>query len=214
MLALWNEVRLGMAYLSLVKDPSQTDKIFDVSEIALQQKDQRSIQLVIDKVMADPEFRKCFEERYIMKDPCLEELSLLPEGTLGKEYANHMKRNNLSVDFYRWMEPTDPIHYLSLRLRQTHDIWHTVTGFDVSVPGELGLQAFSFGQMLDGLAISIISGGLLHLLRYEPHLMEKSMELIFKGYEMGKTAQFFPSIRWENYWSRPLKELRADLLVN
>jgi ubiquinone biosynthesis protein Coq4 len=38
----------------------------------------------------------------------------------------------------------DDTSYLLLRLRQTHDLWHVVTGFSTNVPGELGLKAFVY----------------------------------------------------------------------
>ena len=36
--------------------------------------------------------------------------------------------------------------YVELRLSQTHDLWHVITGFDTMVAGEIGLQAFHLTQ--------------------------------------------------------------------
>ena len=36
--------------------------------------------------------------------------------------------------------------YVRAHLRETHDVWHPVTGFDTDVAGELGLQAFYLAQ--------------------------------------------------------------------
>jgi ubiquinone biosynthesis protein COQ4 len=44
---------------------------------------------------------------------------------------------------YRKIEVKDDLSCIMLRLRQSHDIWHTVTGMSTDATGEIGLQAFS-----------------------------------------------------------------------
>ncbi len=45
--------------------------------------------------------------------------------------------------------------YGELRLSQTHDLWHVVTGFDTTVVGEIGLQAFHLTQFPYPLASAL-----------------------------------------------------------
>ena len=45
--------------------------------------------------------------------------------------------------------PPDPrAAYLAQRMRQTHDIWHVLTGYATDVAGEVQLQAFTLADEL------------------------------------------------------------------
>ena len=37
--------------------------------------------------------------------------------------------------------------YVIQRLRQTHDLWHVVTGYDTDPASEVALQAFTYAQL-------------------------------------------------------------------
>ena len=76
-----------------------------------------------------------------------EELGQLPEGTLGYEYARHMKKHNphpleISLDLIEAAK-TNPFAW---RYIATHDIFHVLLGFDTSYAGEIGVLGFSIGQ--------------------------------------------------------------------
>ena len=62
----------------------------------------------------------------------------------------------------------DDASYILLRLRQTHDIWHLITGFGTDVAGELGLKAFELAQTRRPMALVLLTFGLLKALIKTP----------------------------------------------
>jgi ubiquinone biosynthesis protein Coq4 len=81
-------------------------------------------------------------QRYLAASPCLETLLKLPEDSLGYHYATHLISLNFETNFYRSIQVNSDTDYLLLRLRQTHDIWHIVTGFGVDVHGRIATESF------------------------------------------------------------------------
>jgi ubiquinone biosynthesis protein Coq4 len=124
-----------------------------------------------------------------------------------------MLDNNLSVDFFPTIKIEKPIDYLALRIRQTHDMWHILTGFDTSVEGEVGLQAFMLAQTKSPLAALIISAGSLHVLTTYPENLSKLYDCIQRGWGLGKSAKFLLGFKLEQMWSEDLQKLRRDFAL-
>lgn len=64
----------------------------------------------------------------------------MPDGSLGRTYAEQLQRLNLTPE--RLIDPrpiTTPAESLTHRMRETHYIVHGRTGFGIDGPGELGL---------------------------------------------------------------------------
>ena len=49
-------------------------------------------------------------------------------------------------NLYAEMTAESDAEYVELRLSQTHEPWQIVTGFDTSLVGKIGLQAFHLPQ--------------------------------------------------------------------
>lgn len=137
-------------------------------------------------------------------------LRALPEGTLGREYVRFLDDNGLDGDFFQ-APPDVPaeVAYLSQRLRQSHDVWHPVTGYGPSVRDELALQAFTWAQLGLPHAKLVVVGGLLRFGLGDRGLLGHVLE----GYRRGKRARAFAPVHWESRWERPLAEVRAELGV-
>lgn len=197
-------------FISIIKDPGQTESVFDIVE---GMRNTEASKLAVEYVKSQPEVAQIVEERYLSPTPNLDELMQLPQGSLGYEYAAALKAAGFDPDFYRKIEVTDDLSYIMLRVRQSHDIWHTITGFSTDVPGELGLQAFSLAQTHLPLPIILIAGGLLKSLLKSPSELEKLLDRIAVGYRMGRKAKPFLGQKWEENWEKPVSEWRAELGV-
>jgi ubiquinone biosynthesis protein COQ4 len=104
------------------------------------------MQELTKKANLDADSLRLISERKLLKNIELHELQKLPAGTLGRVYADHMIALNLSPEFYEVLQIDNDDSYIMMRMRQTHDLWHMITGFDTSIPGELGLQGFMMSQ--------------------------------------------------------------------
>ena len=166
----------------------------------------------ITYLKSHPEIAQLFEEQYIAPTPNLEALLKLPEDSLGFAYASHMRAAKLDPEFYRKVELIDDWNYLALRIRQTHDIWHTVTGFSTDSPGEIGLQAFTFAQNRSPLAVMLIAAVTLNLIKMNSDL-NLLVRVIQQGYNLGYQAKPFLAQKWEEAWEKPLADWRSELNV-
>src|SRR5690242_8484573 len=82
-------------------------------------------------------------------------LAKLPEGSLGRTYLAFVEREKISADGIRaaasrgmtsWDALPAPLDFVHARMRDTHDLWHAVTGYSGDVLGESALLAFIFAQ--------------------------------------------------------------------
>ena len=142
----------------------------------------------------------------------LEKLSQLPEGTLGYEYAQHMKQNNIqplkiSPDLKEEAE-RDPF---ALRYTITHDIFHILLGFDTSYAGEMGVFGFTVGQNYSKMLKIVEPLVLLLFCVIRPHQIKQIWESDRTGKALGKQAKCLLTYRFESNWSRPIDDIRAEL---
>jgi ubiquinone biosynthesis protein Coq4 len=78
--------------------------------------------------------------------------------------------------------------YVELRLSQTHDLWHVITGFDPTVAGEIGLQAFHLTQFPYPLGAALKAQALLSITLGAPELLPELVQAIRIGLQMGQEA--------------------------
>jgi ubiquinone biosynthesis protein Coq4 len=120
-----------------------------------------------------------------------------------------MRAHNLRPDFYEEQTPRHRMHYLRMRLRQTHDIWHVLTGFGTDEFGEVGLQGFYFAQFTNGQSALIGAGAMLKsLLRGRFGDLEKHVDAFCQGYCAGKRAESLLAVKWEELWGERLEDVR------
>lgn len=98
-----------------------------------------------------------------------------------------------------------------MRYAVTHDIFHVLLEFDTSYAGEIGVLAFTAEQNYSPLLkVSLTLAKVLY-----PILAAWQLREIFanlrKGQELAKKAKFLLGVRFEEYWERPLSEVKASL---
>ncbi|MCA9693169.1 MAG: hypothetical protein KC636_26470 [Myxococcales bacterium] len=142
-------------------------------------------------------------------------LRQLPQATLGRAYVDHLERNNLELYTTQTSDEfiDDPdVRYLIHRYRQAHDVWHVLLGLGVRGHEEVLVHAFTYGHLRIPISAMIITlGGIKHL------VLERRWQALRRGlwenYTVGRDAAPLLSIHWEQQWTRPLAELRAQLRV-
>ena len=142
----------------------------------------------------------------------LEELSRLPEGTLGYEYAQHMKRNNIhplviSSDLIEAAKANP----FALKFTATHDIFHILLGFDTSYAGEVGVLGFMVGQGYSTFLQAyepVVKHFYPFILRSQAQQIRANLD---RGKALGEKAKCLLTYRFEDNWSRPIEDIRAEL---
>lgn len=190
----------------LLADPDQTREVF-VLAIALNAKklpellarfvgDDRGLELLLQDANIDG------------KSVDFSALRALGAHTLGGAYARFLDDNGLDPDLFQ-APPGLPraAAYLAKRLRQSHDLWHVLTGHAPDVAGEVALQAFTFAQTRMPSAALIAIAGVLRWSIVRPSLVLEA----WRAYRRGARAAFLAPVRWEQHWERPLVEVRREL---
>jgi ubiquinone biosynthesis protein COQ4 len=136
-------------------------------------------------------------------------LRALPAGTLGREYARFLDDNGITPDDFETLPDIgdDRAAYVMLRMRQTHDLWHVLTGYTPDVRGEVLLQMFTYAQTSAPSSLIIALFGTARWAFQWPQQTKAMRE----AFARGKRTGFLPTFRWEAHWTTPVAELRLLL---
>lgn len=210
-----NPFRFLLAVWRLVRDPTDTDAAAVVEiGFAFSRLGRRFARWeeVVATLRSDPRTEPALRERRPAEaiDPA--RLDRLPEGSLGRVFADHCRARHLDPNLVR-VPATDEVTWLIGHLYQTHDVWHVVTGWGNDEIGEYGLGAFYLAQ----LGAPPFFGFLMALALVSTILRRRSlaefMQAVVAGYEMGRSAEPLFGIDWEAYWDVPLVAVRERLGV-
>jgi len=163
---------------------------------------------VVARLKADPRTAQSIRERRPFGPIVLAELEQLPEGTLGRVFADHCRLRNLDPNLVH-IPPTGEVGWTTNHIFQTHDIWHVVTGWGNDLTGEFGLGGFYTAQLqappFFGYMLSL---GLLNLVVRRGDL-DHMLEAVVTGWQAGRRAQPLFGTNWAELWSLPIEEVRA-----
>jgi ubiquinone biosynthesis protein COQ4 len=201
-------LRGAHSFVKLVQDPGKLGQVFTLS-------DKTASREVLERLArefgASERGKRALAECHRLPPLDLAALARLPEGTLGREFADHMRINGLDPAAIPTLNARDSVEFVRAHLYETHDIWHVVVGFATDVTGELGLQGFYLSQFSSPLPPVILAAGLLNTAFYAIHEFDSRMRAIVTGWTMGKKAQPLFGVRWDQLWETPLAQVREDL---
>ncbi len=201
--------RAARALRKLLRDPYDTEQVFVLSTNL----NVGSIRRNMPRFYASTEGQRlfhgdlCIDTRHVDLDALAE----LPDGTLGREYVRFLRDRGLSPDIFQAPENVaDPrASYVMKRIRQTHDLWHLLTGHATNPAGEIALQAFTYGQLGAPSSLMIALFGTMRHLSGRRTLPRD----VLAAYRAGRRAAPLAAFVWEDHWATPLPELRRLLGV-
>ncbi len=204
------------AMRALIDDPDDTAQVFRI----IRALSGNSFERLFQRVLTDPVGSRILGERRDIL-PVLQDrdrLRQLPEGTLGREYARFLDQEGISAEglveasdgFDDSVFLDDRAELLSRRLRDIHDLWHVVTGYQRDLFGEVALLAFTYAQIRNGGIGFIV---LIAMLKEWREGYRDGLALSRGAYFRGRRAGFFAAADWEALLERPLAEVRRELGV-
>lgn len=196
------------AGLGLALNPKDTQQVFYLASAV----DRRKLPLIAARLENDAGGQALLQEQAAIDTTSVDfdALRALPDDTLGGAYVRALDSQGLSPDLFK-RPPGLPINlaYTEQRVRQTHDVWHVLTGMGTDIAGEVGLQAFIHAQLQQNFSMFIIWFGLaFYGLRYP-----RMWKWVKNGRRAGEQADFLLGVRWEDWWSTPLSEVRAKFNI-
>ena len=145
-----------------------------------------------------------------------EALRALPQGTVGRAYVDFVERAGItpegiieaSIEGSRIQEQLDDdMRWTGDRMRDTHDLWHVVTGYGTDLVGEAAVLAFSYAQTQNpGIGLIVLLG------------MKKGdrsvRRTLVQAYRRGRRAAWLPAVAWESLLDRQLEDVRSELRID
>jgi len=203
------------ALKALVANPQDTPKVFDVIRALGGPSLERGLR----------RFRITDFGNQVLKDDIdiLETLQnrsmlgALPNGSFGSTYYHFTRREALAaeglVDASAVEAETFSHPHLvryATRLRDTHDLWHTLTGYGRDELGEACLLAFTYAQTRNrGIFLIAIVGGFKLRQAMGPGVFRA----LVRAYRDGRQAAWLPAIHFESLLSKPITDVRTQLRI-
>ncbi len=203
MLERWRRALRALA--TVMQDPDRTDQVLVFSTYA----NAGSMSRRLHRFYDNPLGQRLFAEHRTIdsKTVDLDALAALPEGTLGRAYATFLRSRGLTPEVF----DAPPEHvsdpkaaYVIQRMRQTHDLWHVVTGHETDPAGEIALQAFTFGQIGAPSTLVLSAAGTLNFRRERPGLPRA----VIAAFQAGRAARPLVVFPWEDHWATPLVDVQ------
>ncbi len=177
----------------------------------------------IEKLKEDPDSARMLEERYMGPEYNLDDLIKLPKNSLGYTYAKLMKTMGFEPHFYRSRDrPSldDLSDYVTMRVRKTHDLYHTISGFNMYI-GEVGVIALNVTQyaypafmLIDLIAVAAACfPGLAKIPESEKIQSSLVFDTLSKGLEMGREAKSLFPVKFEEMIEMPIEDVRKELKI-
>jgi len=168
---------------------------------------------VTDHLRRDPRTAEALRARKPFGPIRLEELAVLPAGTLGRIFADHCRERGIDPNLIQ-VPPTDEIGWMLNHLYQTHDIWHVVTGWGNDLAGEFGLGGFYAAQ----LGNPAFFGYMLALACLNVIGRRADLGPVFDGFSAGyrngkRTPPLFGA-DWAGLWSVPIRDVRSHFEID
>lgn len=212
----------------ILEDPNDTRHVFTLFESMIGPIEVRHVGYFLES----PEGRALFAKQppVVQALTDRERLRKMPEGSLGRAYLAFVESEGISADGLveasregRITEHvTSPeLAFLREYMRDTHDLWHTLTGYRGDIVGELSLLAFGFAQMGNlGVGFLVVTGLLMSGLAGRPGAkglvdprVYQNRDVVIGGFLRGLRARWVPTTDWLALLERPLAEVRRELAV-
>jgi ubiquinone biosynthesis protein COQ4 len=172
--------------------------------------DRQSLYLTVEHLARYPHSQIALANRQPLGSIDFAALHQLPTDTLGYQYANYMSSNQLQQ--LETKLATDEYEFIDIHLRETHDLWHVVTGSSIDMLGEIQLQGFCIAQLQRSrFWMALLTKNLLKSLIYDIEVADRYMMALTTGWMMGKSAQPLFGVDWITLWETPLARVRASL---
>lgn len=198
-------------FLRFIKKPEDTAGIIKMVKSFRNSAPDEVVQKILTPLLEKSHLEQDFEDRVWHHHPKMAELANYPRGSFGHEAYLFFKTNNLDENLFPKADFSHLANYVTSRVYQTHDFWHVLTGYSISLEDEMALQAFSVGQYKQPTGMTIIAGGIIHTMQNNPDRAYRIMNAITEGYDRGLKSKLLLDINIFEYLEWPIEDVRKEL---
>lgn len=208
-------VKAFRAFQKLMRDKEDTAQVFEIMRALTG----RSDTLGYNRLLTTAEGgRQAFlrdELALKLDDP--DWLNRFGPGTVGAEYKAFREARGFTADGLAEagrevspeIEAQHPVMWYARRLRDVHDIWHVLTGYETDALGEACVVSFSYGQT-GSLGFGFIGWGAAGEIHRENRSIP-ARRAVLQAWRNGQRARWLPGLDYEALFGEPLETARARL---
>ena len=168
---------------------------------------------VIAALRSDPKTAPAVRDRRLSGPIDLKSLGRLPEGTLGRVFADHCSARGLNPNL-GYIDPDNDADWLLSEIARSHDVWHVTTGWGNDEIGEYGLGGFYLAQLSGASFFGFLLAVAALSTVFRRRSFTEFMDAVVAGYQLGKRAEPLFGVDWPKYWSVPLTEIRKHFRLD
>ena len=204
--------KLGLSILQTAKQPERIKSSGRYLGIAYNTNLQKE---AIDRILDWPKVQELLADRPTQEWPSLEQMSVMPEGSLGWCVARRFKELGISfiIDQSKIPETQTDEEYLLTRAIRSHEIHHTLLGLPITVAGEAAASAYYASTLGTTSDIGVLTSWMLRS-AYEPSESRLIWDAIGFGIEVGRISPDLFTPRWEDGWEKPITEWQEELGIS
>lgn len=210
-------LRALKAFNRLIRDKEDTTQVFEIMKALTGKSVPRGYRRMLRSVEGG---RQAFlGQELVDKLNDREWLDSFAAGTVGAAYRDFLAARGFEpdglVELERKVIPQvdapHPVAWYGRRLRDVHDIWHVLTGYETDALGEVCVVSFSYAQT-DQLGFAFIGlGAASEVHRENPSIPARKAAL--EAWRNGRHAAWLPALDYEALFAEPLEEARRRLNI-
>ncbi len=199
----------------LLADPEQTEEAFNVVRAI----DAGGLDRLYRRFSSTEEGRRLLRDKPSLLAALSDTASLaaMPEGSLGRAYLAFCAREGITPGgLVEASAPTDADiidedhRFIAERMRDSHDLFHLVTGCRTDLAGELGVLAFTTAQTGSLGTGFLVAAGYLHSFSLRD-MGGAGRRMAREMFARGLRAEWFPTADWERLLASPIDDVRIEL---
>ena len=178
-----------------------------------------SLEACFQRFRKDPDGARLLKERPSLLAALKDRgrLEALPENTLGNRYARYMQQERLDADALVSAMSNDGFDedraYFRNRMRDSHDLWHALTGYGADQLGEGVLLMFSHAQLQSPGILLLAGVSSLVVPLVAPNDRLRYPENLVRGWVRGFRAKWLPVQPLEQMLEWPIADVWRDLHI-
>ena len=203
------------AFRKLIADKEDTRQVFEIMRALSGRSIGRGYNRMLKTVEGGRQAFLREELARYLDDPIW--LAQFEPGTVGATYrdfrnARGFTAEGLADEARKIGAPVDaqhPVVWYSRRIRDVHDIWHVLTGYQTDALGEACVVSFSYAQT-GNLGFLVIGWGAAREIQRENRSIP-ARRAVWQAYRNGRAARWLPGLNYEALFAEPLETARARL---
>lgn len=204
------------AFRRLARDPNDTRQVFEIMRAL----NGRATEHAYRRLLATSQGGAIAYRREELAERLGDDgfVRSFPPGSVADAYRRFVEAENLSAAGLvaesrraagARADLEHPYAWFGRRIRDTHDLWHVLSGYGRDPLGELCLVAFTFAQTRAAGWGFIAAGGVLRSLRYGLGL--ETLGAVLEAWRRGRACAWLPAEEVDTLLKEPIGAARARL---